>query len=257
MKKIFIVITAITLIFSGCNDDEISYNDLVLGLWVNTHVNNQPVLTDATFVTDYRADQSQLYAVGLVIDEDNESWIENNAYTYVIDGKTITIEGPDAFGNVFYMEFVILSLDKDTMRYAVEAFNINGEEFPDPNTYTLAKVKTDLSDAFIGTWYGRCTSPGGPETYHYWDYFADGTFDYYFQDEDENWINKPDNDGEYFLYGNLLASNYSNDLQTGGTGRAFECWDITIDGNHMAWYGLREKGLVVTFEMNKVEGPPL
>ncbi len=245
------------LLFAGCSDEEISYDDQILGLWVNTHVNNKPVLTDEAFACDYRADLSQLYAIGLTLYEDNTSWVENTAYTYTINGKTIIVEGPDVFGNYFNMEFAILSLDKDTLRYDVTTFRINGEEFPDPDTYTLARVKTDLTDAFVGTWYGRSTTPGAPETYHYWDYFADGTFDYYYQDEDGNWINKPDNDGEYFLYGNLLASNYSNDLQTGGTGRAFECWNITIDGNHMAWEGLREEGLVVTFEMNKVEGPPL
>ncbi len=251
------MITAFVLVLVGCSDEKISFDDLVLGMWVNTHVNNQPVLTDAAFVTEYRADLSQLYAIGLVIDEDNKSWTENTAYTYVIDGKTITIEGPDVFDNIFHMEFSIISLDNDTMQYDVNKFSINGEEFPDPNTYTLARVKTDLADAFVGTWYGRCTSPGGPETYHYWDYFADGTFDYYFQDDDENWINKPDNYGEYFLYGNLLASNYSNDLQTGGTGRNFECWNISIDDNKMFWHGLRENGHVVTFEMERVDSPPL
>jgi hypothetical protein len=257
MKKSFLMIAALALVMMGCNNEDISFDDLVLGMWVNTHVNNQAVLTDATFITEYRADLSQLYAIGLDIDENNKSWIENTAYTYLIDGKTITVEGPDDFDNYFYMEFSILSLDEDTMKYVVNTFRINGEEFPDPDTYTLAKVKTDLTDDFVGTWYGRNTTPGASETYHYWDYFADGTFDYYYQDEDENWVNKPDNDGEYFLYGNLLSSNYSNDLQRGGTGRNFECWDISINDNMMTWHGLRGNGVVVTFEMEKVDGPPL
>ncbi len=67
-------------------------------------------------MTEYRADLSQLYAIGLVIDEDNKSWFENTAYPYVIDGKIITIEGPDTFGDYFYMEFFITSLDNDTMK---------------------------------------------------------------------------------------------------------------------------------------------
>ncbi len=257
MKKLLLMITALALTLVGCSDEETSFDDLISGIWVNTHVNNQPVLTDAAFVTEYRADLSQLYAIGLVIDEDNKSWIENTAYTYVIDGKTITIEGPDTFGDYFFMEFFITSLDNDTMKYVVNTFKINGEEFPDPDTYTLARVKTDLSDAFVGTWYGRNTTQGEPETYHYWDYFADGTFDYYYQDEDDNWINKPDNDGEYFLYGNLMATNYSNDLQTGGTGRNYECWNISINDDIMTWHGLRENGHNVTFEMEKVDSPPL
>ncbi len=257
VKKLFFVISAFALVLMGCSDDETSFDDLVVGMWVNTHVNNQPVLTDAAFVTEYRAGLSQLYATGLTIDEDNKSWFETTTFTYVVDGKNITIEGPDVFGDYFYMEFSITSIDDEKMEYVVNTFKINGEDFPDPHTYTLARVKTDLTDDFTGTWYGRNTTPGAPETYHYWDYFPDGTFDYYFQDEDENWVNKPDNDGEWYLYGNLLASNYSNDLQTGGTGRNFECWDISIDGNIMTWHGLREDGFIVTFEMEKVDNPPL
>ncbi len=31
MKKTFLMITVIALVFTGCSDDEISYNDLILG----------------------------------------------------------------------------------------------------------------------------------------------------------------------------------------------------------------------------------
>ena len=257
MKKPLLTIAVIALFFVGCSDEEISFDDLIQGVWINTHVNDQPVLTDEAFVSEYRADLTQLYAIGIAIDEDNKSWIENTSYTYMLDGKTIIVEGPDVFDNYFYMEFTILSLDKDTMRYDVKTFSINGEEFPDPDTYTLAKVKTNLEDAFVGTWYGRSTTEGGSESYHYWDYFADGSFDYYYEDDDGNWVNKPDNEGKYFLYGNLLASNFTNDLLSGETGKAFECWNITINDNNMFWEGLRENNHVTTFEMTKVEGPPM
>ena len=54
-----------------------------------------------------------------------------------------------------------------------------------------------------------------------------------------------------------MASNYTNDLITGGTGKAFECWNISIQGSTMTWNGLRENGLIASFRMEKVAGPPL
>ncbi len=257
MNKPLLIITAIALMLFGCGDEENPFDYLIQGLWVNTHVNDQPVTTNEAFICDFRADLTQLYAIGLTLDEENKSWIENSAYTYKIIGKTIIIEGPDVFDNIFYLEFTILSLDEDALRYSVKIFKINGEEFPDPYIYTMTKVKTDLADNFVGTWYGRSTTGGASEAYHYWDYFADGTFDYYFKDDEENWIKKPDNEGRYFLYGNLLASNYTNDLLSGETGKAYECWSISIVDNKMTWHGLRENGLIVTFEMDKVDNPPL
>ncbi len=75
----------------GCSDEKVTFDDLILGLWVNTHVNDQPVLTDEAFVCDYRADLTQLYAIVLALDEENNSWIENTAYTCIVNDKSENI----------------------------------------------------------------------------------------------------------------------------------------------------------------------
>jgi hypothetical protein len=256
MKIPLLTIAVISILFVGCKDEEISFDELIPGVWVNTHVNDQPVLTDNAFVCDFRADLTHLYALGIVLDEENKSWIEHPLRTYTLEGKTITVEGKDVSDDDYYMEFSILSMDKDSMKYDVKVLRINGEEFPDPNTYTFVKVTTDLHDAFVGTWYGRSTTTGGSDSYHFWDYSADGSYDYYYKDDEGIWVNKPDNEGKYFLYGNLMASNYSNDLLSGETGRAYECWTIKIDGNIMSWEGLRKNNHTATFEMVRVDSPP-
>jgi hypothetical protein len=135
---------------------------------------------------------------------------------------------------------------------------IDDVEYPDPKIYTNKKVTTDLTSKFVGTWYGKSTTPGNADSsYHYWEYLANGHFNYYYQDDKGNWVNKPDNEGVYFLYGGLLASNYTNDLISGETGKAFECWNFRIEGSTMFWTGLRENGLVSSFRMEKAAGPPL
>jgi hypothetical protein len=259
MKKISLLSVLLILVFWSCNkENETNYASLIIGKWVNTSVDNVPVLTDKAFTFEYKADLTQTYANGYVLDENNKTWIENENYTYSVSGNKITVEGSDELGATFHMVFDILTADAETLRYSVSKFAVNGVEYPDSKIYTNKKVTEDLSSQFIGTWYGKSTTTGTTDdNYHYWEYLADGSFKYYYQDNEGNWINKPDNEGKYFLYGNLMASNYTNDLLSGETGKAYECWNISIDGNTMNWTGLRASGLTTSFQMEKVAGPPV
>jgi len=112
-------------------------------------------------------------------------------------------------------------------------------------------LKTNLS-------YRKFITPGTSDVgYHYWEYFTNGHYNYYYQDDLGNWLNKPDNEGIYFLYGDLMASNYTNDLISGEKGKAYECWNFIIEGDTMFWTSLRENGLITSFRMEKVTGPPV
>ncbi|MFA6617440.1 MAG: hypothetical protein WCT23_00010 [Candidatus Neomarinimicrobiota bacterium] len=259
MKKISMLLSLIliAILFSACtNDNDPDYAELLIGRWVNTMVNGREILTDDTFVMNLRSDNIQMYAIGLQEDENNKSWQENSNYTYSVIGDTICIDG-FAQGNTFHMKFEIQSIDNSTISYTVPIFAINGDMIPDEKTYTCEKVTIDFSTEFTGIWYGRCTSPGTNDSlFHYWEYFADSTYNYYYQNENSKWIKKTDNEGQYFLYGQLMVSNYSYDHLSAGTGRAFECWNFNIDGNRMTWTGLRENNVTINYEMQKVESPP-
>ncbi|MDD4603477.1 MAG: hypothetical protein PHF97_06685 [Bacteroidales bacterium] len=53
MKKILFTGIIMSLLLWSCKkdkDDEINYASLILGTWVNIQVDNNPVLTDASFV---------------------------------------------------------------------------------------------------------------------------------------------------------------------------------------------------------------
>jgi hypothetical protein len=259
MKKRLLAGIILPLLFFSCKKEaETNYATLILGKWVNTQVNNETILTDASFTFEFRSDNVQPYATGYVLDENNKTWLENNDYTYSVNGNMIIIDGMNKFGNRFHMEFEILSVDQQTLSYSVSKFMIDNVEYPDPKTYTSKKVTADLSPQFVGTWYGKSTTPGTSDVgYHYWEYFTNGHYNYYYQDDLGNWLNKPDNEGIYFLYGDLMASNYTNDLISGEKGKAYECWNFTIEGDTMFWTGLRENGLITSFRMEKVTGPPV
>lgn len=260
MKKINALfgLFLITMLVVGCKKEETpNYAQLLQGTWVNTMVNGQPILTDASFSMEFKADNTELYAIGFQLDENNKSWKENNNYTYSLSDNLIHIDGTDVLGNTFQMVFNIQSINEQLLTFSVSTFKVNGESIPDTKIYTCQKVVDDFSSVFTGVWYGRCTTEGAADSlYHYWEYFADGTYNYYCQDENSAWIKKLDNEGQYFLYGHLMVSNYSHDLLSGGTGLAFECWNFTLEGNTMEWKGLRENNITITYKMEKVASPP-
>lgn len=253
--KLIIWLSLLLVMLSACKtSNSIDYANLLKGTWINTMVDEKNVLTDDTFVMEFKADKTEMYAIGFQIDENNKSWIENSSYTYSVKGNEISITGTDAFENSMQMEFKIISLDNDKLIFSVSNFLVNGEEIPDNKIYTCNKVTKDYKDEFVGIWYGHNTID--ENSYFYWEYFDDGSFDFYYQDDNENWVKKDSNDGQYFLYGSFMVSNYSNDLLTGKQGRTFECWNFTIDEDKMQWTGLRENNIMVTFDMKKVLAAP-
>ena len=130
--KTLVILSLIVLMISGCKKDETSPTDeLLLGMWINTLVNDLPVLTDDTFVLELKPDKTEMYAVGFQLDENNFRWEENNNYTYNLNDDRIIINGTDVLGKTYYMEFKIISLDASTLKYSVPVFTIDGESFPD------------------------------------------------------------------------------------------------------------------------------
>ena len=259
MKKSMLALLMTLILFWNCQkNDTPDYSSLIHGLWINSLVDDRAVLTDASFVMELRTDKVEFYANGYSLDSINKAWIENDKYHYNVSGNNIIIDGVGALGGNFHMEFKIRAVDELTLSFSVSKFTIDNVEYPDPKIYTLKKGTVNLTSQIVGTWYGKTTTPGSNDnSYHYWEYFADGHFNYYFQDTGGQWINKHDNNGHYFLYSDLLASNFTNNLLTGVSGEAFECWNINIVGNAMFWTGLRENGQIASFRMDKVAGPPV
>lgn len=261
MKKILLLAFCVALAaFSfGCTEnDDTEIPQLLIGKWVNTVVSGSNVLTDNVFYMQLRNDQVQVFAKGFDLDTANRSWIENNKYTFSSDGKQLSVNGTDALGKVYKMQFNILTLNETQLKYSVKSFTIDGVPVSDTNIYTCRKINADYSSEFVGVWYGKCTSAGSSDTsYHYWEYFADGTYNYYYKNDADEWVKKSDNEGKYFLYGDLFASNYTNDLISGGKGKAYECWNFTINNNTMTWTALRKGSKTVRYEMNRVDAPPI
>jgi len=257
MKYFALICILGTLLFSSCKE-KTDYAGLLVGKWINSSVNGVPPMTNDIHFCDYRSDGVELYASGAQLDQNNKKWMVNDQYTYSVDGNIITIDGTDDQHNLYHMEFVISSLDENTLTHSVRTYSCNGVEAPDTKIYTYRKVTTDYQNQFTGIWYGRCTTPGTADiNYHYWEYFANGRYNYYYQNEALQWNKKSDTDGGYFLYGNLMVSNYTIDLISGGTSKTYDCWNFNLDGTTMTWTGLQENNKTITYEMEKVVSAPM
>jgi len=257
MKNVFYSALMIVALLVGCNKDDVDYSTLIEGKWLCTQLNSKPILTNQASYCEYRSDGKEVYATGVQLDGDNKTWVENNQFTYTISGKILSICGTDTDGKHNDIEIEIQSVDEEQTTQKTRKYLIDEVDYPDANTYSYNRITDDFSAEFAGIWYGKCTTPGTSDAgYHYWEYFTDGTFNYYYQDSEGNWIKKTDNEGRYFLYGNLFVSNYTNDLITGGKSKTFECWNFEINDKAMTWTALRENNKTESYQMEKVSAAP-
>lgn len=258
-RHVFTILAIVSILYACRKADEPDRLELIKGIWINTHINQTEVQTNLKFVMEF-TNETEFYSVGVVFDSVNKKWIDRSAYDYSLSGDRLIISGTDVLGDDIELEFGIISVSSSALVCRVNSFEKNGALQFDNKIYTFKKALNVLTQEISGTWYGKATYSGSTDTdYHYWNYLPNGTYEYYYREDPDSsqWIKKTDNEGRYYLYDNLLATNWSNDIFSGNPGLDYECWDIEITGNVMKWTGSRANGLVATYEMIKVSGPPV
>lgn len=259
-SKIKIITIIYTMVMcAGCSKDkETNYNDLIQGIWVNTVTNGNATITDKVFVVEFN-NGKEYYSTGIQMDSNNATWINKMVNSYVVTGNQIEISGTTDMGLSLELTLDVSEIDHNTLLYSIKKYVIGGSTITDDNIYEFARVTEDLHADITGTWYGKSTDANNMDTdYHYWEYFDDGTFDYYYRTspDSDQWIKKENNEGKYWLYGDFMATSYTNDLINGTMGHNYECWHIDIASNTMEWTGNREVGHIAAYTMIKVNGPP-
>lgn len=254
MKRFLIFGLTALFFVAGCKKDkeeptyEPTVSNLIVGKWVTTQKNGTPVLTDEKTVMHFSNDSKLIYSKGIITDANNKRWVENDQLTYSVSDKTITIDGTELSGSALHLELTVISISQTELVYKTQ----------EGSSYTCQHISESFSTAILGIWKGHETTNGlNPEHDTYWEYLSNGNYNYYYYDEETaQYILKEDNNGQYFLYGNLLATNYTNDILLEEDGTLYECWNIAVEGNQMDWSGLRADGITRTFSMQRVENPP-
>ncbi len=257
MKHVF-WIAVLALCLCGCDKKEPKpdYSTEIIGTWIVVSADNRILPSDEMFVNRFESSGSELYAARMESD-DGAQWVEVPSISYRLDGDILYEEGTLA-GKHYSVKTRILIRDGAMACRELECKE-DGVSLPELKTFAMYKTETDYRGDILGTWKGHETTQGvAPAAYDtYWQYLADGTYNYYYYDESlGGYVRKADNDGRYFLYGELFASNFTNDLLSGGQGPASECWRIFISGDEMSWVGLREGEKTTTFLLSRVAGPP-
>jgi len=228
----------------GCaSDDDSAFNPANLaGSWIQTYKDGQEVPTDDRFVSIYRVNGTEMYAIR----GSANHWTETEGYDYVVGGRTIAVAGHGT-----QLEYDVLELSGSELIYRVSRLVVGGQDLQDSSIYTLRKASVDYSARLPGLWEGHETTDGVQGATHRWKYNADGSYQYFHTQVDGQWQNKSDNAGRYFLYGDYFVSNYRNDANSGVAGNVSEAWNISIDGDSMSWNALRN-GKTYSFIMTRV-----
>ena len=189
-------------------------------------------------------------------------WVDHCEGCYKVSGTTLEqlVELP-ANNIKFSYHINVTSITDDEMQTVT-----NNETFVNGQTHKITKdlrerkvrVTHDYSDDIIGTWEGKLTS--AQDAYsdgqmHRWEYKADGTFVYYRQNDQGEWIDDVNTMAEFFVDGTLLCMRWKN---VGDDTENRESWEIaSIENGKMKWTALRQNAdgstYTTTFEMTKVK----
>ncbi len=245
------------LLLTSCykeDSEELGSSNPLHGTWIAEQVDGKEILTNDKFVFFFAENTQHIHA-HLYYTNQGAEWAEDVCY-FEIKGNTVSISGAYTNGKNISIQSTY-ALQGDLLHIQVEKYIYDGTEMPAYiHKYVLRKATENLYDKLIGIWKGGSTTPGMIGKYDaYWRYNKGtvGTFDYkYFDEEKQAYVIKEDNDGHFYLYGNLLVTTYNNDLQQGTKGKECESWMITTDGMHMEWVGRRENNTTINFSLDRV-----
>ena len=233
----------------------------IIGKWIFAERNGEATPTNKkrvfTFLSNTKAIVSAAHT--MVTPEDTK-WLDHIEADVAISDNTVTLTMHPDEHTTMVDEFNITAIDDAEFTAILKVtVTVDGTvESSTENNIILSKLDTDYSEDIIGLWRGYVTSEEGSEfddgEEHQWEYKADGTYVYYIQDEDGNWIANPGQTlSVYFVDGTLLATRWVN----GGI-ESREWWEIeSIKGGVMKWKALRQKEdgttYVATFAMLRVK----
>jgi hypothetical protein len=256
-------------VFTSCTSDtsdnpvtpDLNLSEKIIGKWMRADVNGQPLPTNNKMVITFVSTTKAYLSASLnARPEVATAWADKTEVAVAIDGNKVTVTNHPNEHKTSVEEFTITAISgtEFTANHKL-TITIDGTVVVnDERTIRYVKVTADYSEDIIGLWRGYVTSEEGSEfddgEEHQWEYKNDGTYVYYIQDDDDNWIANPGQTlSEYFVDGTLLCTRWVN----GGVENR-EWWEIeSIKGGVMKWKALRQKEdgstYTATFAMLRVK----
>ncbi len=252
MKKL--IIAALTIAtMAACTESNSDSNNAITeaelsGTWVFNKVNNEEVITNEVFACTFKDGYQDFIQWGDV-DGTNSTITYKEDVPYTIATDTLTLSSTE--------DHIVLkvTIDGDSIAWTEIEKIISGEDYYMGYSYQGYRATTDYSEQITqGVWEGRATEGRTENPYLRISYNTDGTYDFqYRESESDEWSEKLDNDGRYYLLGDLLGSVWINDINTGVEGSSSETWIISIEDDTMIWTATRTDDHYESFEFTRVE----
>ena len=230
----------------------------IIGKWITAETDGKDIPTNEKIVFDIVSPTEAF--VSLSIQDRNAEgtpWSDREAVNIEINGNDVILSHSAESGMVITVDLQIEAISDATLiaRRTVTMRQDGGLVKSEENMVRYEKMNVDYSEAICGMWEGRKVS-GGTTEYHRWEYFEDGSFNFYIKVGEDQWTKVQDDYSDYFVEGRLLCTRWKNAGE--GTQENREWWEIrSIENDAMIWTALRqnEQGeeYVESFVMTRVE----
>lgn len=247
-RKIFMMLALVAILFSSCDREDIdntNFNNLsekIAGKWMMMQFDGRTLPTNEKVVYTFEsATKGYLTTSRVDFTDYQKKWNNYLPCNVTINGDKITMSGDINAFTSLEAELTMKAIIEDEMltesKYRVYS---NGELVSGDNAGTIlwTRVLSEYRDIILGTWEGINDDLYGDGQLHRWQYNYDGTYNYYRQNANGEWVADINTMGEYFVDGMLLCTRWINN---DGIEKR-EWWEIaSIKNDIMTWYALRER----------------
>ncbi len=253
IKRLIYFMLSLSVMVSCYTEGDEGYDitNQLLGVWVFDKINNEQVPTNEQFAGAFIAGGSHNYLQWAALEDEESTLVFKDNSTWSLYNKLLTIKN-EQLNDHIVLDIVISG---DDMSWQERVKVVGGTDYYTGDSYQGYRVKEDYtSNITTGVWEGRATVGRTDNPYIRIKYNDDSTYDFqYRQSEDEPWSDKVDNDGHYYLIGNLLGSVWTNDINSGVEGSTSETWIISIEGDTMVWEATRSDDHFESFSFARQE----
>lgn len=253
MRTYILALVALTTLV-GCSRTTIDITTSELyGSWVVSGVNNNTLNTNDWFALTFGNDMSYAHDYRVAFGTANSIWNQTSNASYRVNNDYIIIIKPDDDIYLKIRAEISTSSTIDLMVYTVIEHTENGIICGDVGvSYSAVREGYTFEDAILGTWEGLCTTQGRDKTPLRLEFSEDGTCKNFTQNNLMEWVEKTDNQGEYYLYGSLIAVTWTNNSTTGVKGKQCELWQIDISNSTMAFVARRADIGSIRYDFTKI-----
>lgn len=259
--KVFIMLALVAALFTSCSDDDSNNTPdnlagKVIGKWMMTQFNGRYVTTNEMMVyTILSPTSGYVTTSGVDFSENQMKWTNRVPCDVAINGNTVSLRGNFDKNISFEGELVVNSIIPIEM-LAESKYNVysDGRLVSGDNGGTIlwTNVVKDHSEGIRGTWEGVDNGLYGDGQLHRWQFNDNGTYIYYRQNANGEWVADVNSTGEYIVDGILLCTRWADN---NGVEKR-ERWEIaSINHGFMTWYAIRQHadGTIYTTTLNMIK----